>query len=75
MLDSLKPELVTALKFGEGLSLTEEGAELVENVVSLAAYDLRYNPRSQASWDSLASAHQHSAGHLNLESDCILHDV
>jgi len=68
MLDILKPELVSALKFGEGLSLTEEGAGLVENVVSLAAYDLRYNPRSQASWDSIASALRHTAGDLNLAS-------
>ena len=75
MLDILKPELVSALKFGEGLSLTEEGAGLVENVVSLAAYDLRYKPRSQASWDSLASALQHTAEDLTLASDCILYDV
>lgn len=68
MLDILKPELVSALKFGEGLSLTEESAGLVKNVVSLAAYDLRYNPRSQASWDSIASALRHTAGDLNLAS-------
>lgn len=56
LLDIIKPDLDACLKFGEGLSLEDQGAEVTESVASLAAYDLRYNPRSLRSWDSLASA-------------------
>ena len=55
LLDAIKPDIDAALKFGEGLSLEDKGAELAESVASLASYDLRYNPRSLRSWDSLAS--------------------
>ncbi len=55
LLDIIKPDIDAALKFGDGLSLEDKGAEVTESVASLAAYDLRYNPRSLRSWDSLAS--------------------
>lgn len=59
LMDVLKPDLETSTKLGEGLSLTEDGAQIIEEAARLAAYNLRYNPRSLRSWDSLASKPQH----------------
>ena len=62
LLDVLKPNLDSAVKFGNGLILEEEGARIVDRQAQLAAFDLRYTPRSLRSWDSLASAPQRSTG-------------
>ena len=58
LLDTLKPDLDSAVKFGEGLIFEEEGARVVDRQAQLAVFDLRYTPRSLRSWDSLASASQ-----------------
>ena len=60
LLDVLKPSLDSAVKFGDGLIMEEEGARIVDCQAQLAAFDLRYTPRSLRSWDSLASAPQPS---------------
>ena len=62
LLDVLKPSLDSAVKFGDGLILEEEGARIVDRQAQLAGFDLRYTPRSLRSWDSLASAPQCSSG-------------
>ena len=74
LLDIIKPDIDAALKFGEGLSLEDKGAEVTASVASLAAYDLRYNPRSLRSWDSLASKvpcpHECAGGSVQPSQTC-----
>ena len=64
LLDVLKPSLDSAVRFGDGLIMEEEGARIVDCQAQLAAFDLLYTPRSLRSWDSLASAPQPFDGML-----------